>query len=76
MKVIINDTTIEIFNGARVKDALLKYSKAEYRAVLKNKGNVTDKHKNPLDLDGELSENQQLYIENVTTKPRMKGRVK
>ena len=65
MKICINDRELEIFSGARVRDALLKYSKKQYQAVKEGKKKITDKRKNPLDLDGELSAAQQLYIVNT-----------
>lgn len=68
MKIFINDRGLEIFSGARVRDALLKYSKKEYREVAERKKKVTDKRKNPLDLEGELSDAQQLYTAVVNDK--------
>ena len=61
MTIRLNDSTLEIFKGATVKDVLLKYSKEEYHAVVKNQKKITDKRKNPVDLDGELSDGQQLF---------------
>ena len=40
MKIKVNGQEIEIFSGARVKDALLKYSGAELKLVKKNKKKV------------------------------------
>ncbi|UCH93426.1 MAG: hypothetical protein JSV88_24570 [Candidatus Aminicenantes bacterium] len=65
MKIFINDTEIEIFSGARVRDALLKYSKKEFQAIIQGKKKVVDKHRNPIDPEGELSDAQQLYITGV-----------
>jgi hypothetical protein len=62
MKIRVNDTEIEIFSGARVKDVLLKFSKDQYREVSSGRKIVTDKYKNPVDLQGELSDAQQLYL--------------
>jgi hypothetical protein len=62
MKIRINETDIEIFSGARVMDALLRYSKNQYRDVMQGKKQVTDHRHHPLGLEGELSEYQQLYI--------------
>jgi hypothetical protein len=65
MIVLMNEKEIEIFSGARVGDALLKYSKEEYRAVSRGKKQVTDKWGNPHQLDGELTDEQHLYIGNL-----------
>lgn len=65
MKIYINDTDIEIFNGARIRNALMKYSKKEFQEILKGKKQVIDSRKNQLDLDGELSATQYLYIVDV-----------
>lgn len=62
MKIKINDTELEIFSGARVKDALLKYSQPLYEAALQGKPVVTDRWQNILDPDGALSENQHLLV--------------
>lgn len=65
MKILINDTEVEIFSGARVRNVLMKYSQKGFRQVKQGKKEVTDKRKNPLDLDDELSDAQQLYIVEV-----------
>ena len=62
MNVWVNDKKIEIFSGARVRDALRKYSMKEYRAVDEDRKQVTDKRCNRIEPDGELSGGQQLYI--------------
>jgi hypothetical protein len=66
MRIRVKDTEIEIFNGARVKDALLKYSVPQYWDVVNGKKIVTDKFSNPVDLQGELSDAQQLYLTDVS----------
>ena len=62
MKIRVNDKVVEIFNGARVGDVLLKFSKYEYREVSGGRKKVMDKYRNPVDLQGELSDAQQLYL--------------
>lgn len=64
MKVYINDTEIEIFNGARVMDALLKYSKEDLYAVMRGDKQVTDEQQNQTLPDGELTGGQRLYVSN------------
>jgi hypothetical protein len=64
MNIRIDDQELEIFSGARVRDAILKYSAQEYRAVREGKKKVKDKHNNTVALDGELTHNQSLYIAN------------
>ncbi len=64
MKVKVNDREIEIFNGALVRDALLKYSKEEYKFIRDNEKIVVDKHNNKRFLSGELSAGETLYIKN------------
>lgn len=62
MKLYINETLIEIFNGARVMDALLKYSKDDRRAVMRGEKQVTDDCANLILPDGELTDGQHIYI--------------
>jgi hypothetical protein len=58
----MNEKVIEIFAGAKVRDVLLKYSEKAYRAALSGQTIPVDKNNNPVDLDGELSNGQRLYI--------------
>lgn len=62
MTVQINDKEIEIFTGATVKDVLLKYSKEKYQLALCGKAIIVDKNNNPVELNGEVSEGQRLYL--------------
>ncbi len=62
MIVYINDKKIETFSGAKIKDAVLKYSKDDYKAVGKETADVVDTDGNGYDLDGSLSEGQRLFI--------------
>ena len=61
MKVWVNGSETEVFCGARVKDAILKYSHSLYKQVMKNTGFVTDHDSNPIEPDGELSPGQRLF---------------
>lgn len=63
MIVYLNEKKIETFAGARVKDALLKYSKEKYRDALSDKIRVTDIYDNTVHLEGELSDDQRLYLQ-------------
>ena len=62
MNIRINDEELEIFSGARVKDALAKFSNNEYLAVIQGEKQVKDKRNNTIDPDGELADGQQLYV--------------
>jgi len=60
--VFLNDRQLEIFEGARVKDAVLKYSKEKYRSTRSGETVVTDKYDNTVDPEGELADDQRLYL--------------
>jgi len=62
MLIKVNDQTIEIFAGARVRDVLHKYSRAEWTRVRKNEKTVTDRHGHEVGLDGELNGGEELFI--------------
>jgi len=62
MTVSINGEVIEIFSGARVHDALRRYSAADLKQVRAKKKKVVDRFGNPLALSGELSEGQALFV--------------
>ncbi len=70
MIVFLNDRQVEIFEGARVKDAVLKFAKEKYRSSLSGETIVTDKYDNPVDPDGELSDDQRLYLQNNKESPK------
>jgi sulfur carrier protein ThiS len=63
MHVKVNGQTIEIFAGARVRDVLRKYSRAEWTLVMKNKKKVSDAHGHEVGLDGELNGGEELVIQ-------------
>jgi hypothetical protein len=58
----MNDKEIEIFAGARVQDVVLKFSKQAYQTALSGKTTILDKNNNPVDLEGEVSDGQRLYL--------------
>ncbi|MBM3293091.1 MAG: bifunctional metallophosphatase/5'-nucleotidase [Candidatus Aminicenantes bacterium] len=62
MKIKVNDKTIEIFAGARVEDALRKYSPAEWALVRNKEKKVSDRCGHEVGLDGELAEGEELVI--------------
>lgn len=62
MKILINDQMIEIFEGARLQDAVRKYSETELKLIEKEDRKIVDRKGNPLALDGELSDGEYFYI--------------
>ena len=60
MKVTVNELTVELFEGARVKNALLKYFIAEDldKAAINDDLEVEDAYGHLLDLDAPLEEDQ------------------
>ncbi|MCP4147341.1 MAG: hypothetical protein GY757_06280 [bacterium] len=62
MNLQLDDQKIEVFAGARVRDVLMKYSEEVYKNVLSGKQNVVDKYGNHIDLDGAVSNWQQLSV--------------
>jgi sulfur carrier protein ThiS len=62
MQIKVNDQTIEIFSGARVKDVLRKYSNSELKLVQKNKKKVCNRRGHEVALDGELSGGEEFFI--------------
>ena len=63
MQIKVNDQWVEIFAGARVKDVLRKFSRAEWSLVRKKQKKVTDPYGHEVDLDGELNGGEQLVLE-------------
>ena len=63
MQIKVNDQTIEIFAGARVRDVLRKYSRAEWTLVRNNEKKVSDRYGHEVGLDGELNGGEELVIE-------------
>jgi len=62
MHVKVNGKTIEIFSGARVMDALRRYSPAAWKQVQANKKKVYDVHGHEVAPDGELGGGEELFI--------------
>jgi len=62
MQIKVNGETVEIFSGARVKDALRKHSRPELKQVQGNKKMVCDRYGHELDLEGELSGGEELVV--------------
>jgi hypothetical protein len=64
MRVEIDGTEVEVFSGARVQDALLKFSRKVLRSVKEGKKEVTNNWGNNIDLEGHLSDGQLLRVIN------------
>ena len=62
MQIKVNEQTIEIFAGARVRDVLRKYSRTEWTLVQKKEKKVSDSHGHEVGLDGELNGGEELVI--------------
>lgn len=60
MQITVNGRTIEVFSGAKVEDALRRYSAREWARVRKGMRTVSDAHGHEVGLDGELSDGQAL----------------
>jgi len=69
MKIILDGAAIDIFSGALVKDVLLKSSQETYNAVLTHNLQVLDQWGNAVGMDGQLEENQELYLQNIPNVP-------
>jgi sulfur carrier protein ThiS len=67
MQIKVNGQTIEIFTGAKVRDAVRKYSRAEWALVANNEKKVTDLNGHEVGLDGELVGGESLVIAARTT---------
>lgn len=62
MKVIVNKKEIEIFNGAKVADAIRLYYSLKTKKTPSEFPIVEDAFGNGLDADGRLSEGDRLFI--------------
>jgi 5'-nucleotidase / UDP-sugar diphosphatase len=62
MKITVNNIRLELHNGARVKDAVLKYYSQKGQPIPKPFPTVEDRYGNTIDSDGELSEGDTLII--------------
>ena len=63
MKVFVNDVEIEIFCGARARDAVLSYLGGIGRRARKEKIVIRDRWQNVISDDSPMSENRRIYIE-------------
>lgn len=62
MEVFINQTSVSIFKGARLADAVLKYSKESHRLLINHQIWLEDERGNSMDADGRLWDDIQLFI--------------
>jgi hypothetical protein len=60
MKVYVNETEIILFQGAKVKDAVLKFDRKILREI--SSYEVLDKYGYDTDIDGALEEGSKLFI--------------
>jgi hypothetical protein len=70
MKIKVNEKTVEIFSGASVKDAVLKYSRTAWKQVRDQKKSVFDLYGHEIASDGELSEGSELFVESAGPEKR------
>lgn len=63
MKVYINDTEIEVFRGAKLENALRRYSQEVYREVVKGEKIVRDQYGNQQLLKGSLRSESAYRVE-------------
>jgi sulfur carrier protein ThiS len=66
MTVQVNGQPVEIFNGARVQDALRRYSETEYHLVSAGEKMVVDHRGDRVYLDGALSDGDVLLVKNIS----------
>ncbi len=62
MKITVNSTSLELHNGARVKDAILKYYVQAGKKSPKHMPLVEDRYGNKVAYDGELTDGNILFI--------------
>ncbi len=62
MKIIVNSAPLELHNGAKVKDAILKYYSQQGKNSPKNFPYVEDRYGNQVAFDGELTDGNTLFI--------------
>lgn len=65
MQVTVNGWTVDIFQGATVADALRAWSAESLQAVRDGRRRVTDARGREVMLDGALSDNQALRVDEV-----------
>jgi hypothetical protein len=64
MKILVNNTMLELHEGAKVKDAIRKYYTQTGQKITDALPDVEDRYGNIVDPDGELSEGNTLIIKN------------
>lgn len=55
MEVRVNGEIVKVFEGAKVKDAVRRYSMTEYKQLVRGKKVIVDARGHQVGLDGELS---------------------
>lgn len=63
LRVFVNNHPVEVYPGASVRHALLRYSETVYQDTVAGKLIVTDRHGNRLGLGGPLEEGLRLTVE-------------
>ncbi len=66
MEVFINHTAVSIFKGARLANAVLKYSKESHKLLMTNIIWLEDERGNSMDADGRLWDGIKLFIKHRT----------
>ncbi|MCX6565685.1 MAG: hypothetical protein NTW38_04565 [Candidatus Aminicenantes bacterium] len=72
MQVKVNEKSVEIFSGARVKDVVRKYSRTAWKQVRGKKYSVFDRYGHEVALDGELSGGEGLFVRSVEPEKRQR----
>ena len=62
MEIFIDCIKVKTFRGARLSDAILKYSKESHKLLMNNQIWLEDERGNPMDADGRLWDGIKLYI--------------
>ena len=62
MQVKVNEVTLNIFKGARVKDVVMQYSHEDYQLLLRGSKVVKNHHGHRLGLGGRVLENSELTL--------------
>ena len=63
MKVFVNDKELILFQGAKVKDAVLNFDKRILREI--SQYEILDKYGNQTEIGGALEEGSQLFIKKM-----------
>lgn len=65
MEILVNGELVKVFEGAKVKDVVRKYSSKEFNEILRGKKIVLDARGHEVGLDGELSGREVFQIQEV-----------